>query len=58
MTAYVKSHRDYNDAFFKDKGKKELIDILCKYSVIKDPAMYEKMFRSVSTRRLSAYERH
>jgi ABC-type nitrate/sulfonate/bicarbonate transport system substrate-binding protein len=44
MTAYVKSHRDYNDAFFKDKGKKELIDILCKYSVIKDPAMYEKMF--------------
>lgn len=44
MTAYVKSHRDYNDAFFKDKGKKELIDILCKYSVVKDPVMYEKMF--------------
>lgn len=44
MTAYVKSHRDYNDAFFKDKGKKELIDLLCKYSVVKDPVMYEKMF--------------
>jgi ABC-type nitrate/sulfonate/bicarbonate transport system substrate-binding protein len=44
MTAYVKSHRDYNDAFFKDKGKKELIDILCQYSVVKDPVMYEKMF--------------
>ncbi len=43
MTAYVKSHRDYNDAFFKNKGKKEIIDILCKYSVVKDPAMYEKM---------------
>ncbi len=44
MTAYVKSHRDYNDAFFKDKGKKELIDLLCKHSVVKDPVMYEKMF--------------
>ncbi|HWQ62546.1 MAG TPA: ABC transporter substrate-binding protein [Negativicutes bacterium] len=44
MTAYVKSHRDYNDAFFKSKGKKEIIDLLCKYSVVNDPAMYEKMF--------------
>ena len=44
MTAYVKSLRDYNDAFFKNKGKTEIIDILCKYSVVKDPAMYEKMF--------------
>ncbi len=44
MTAYVKSHRDYNDAFFKNTGKKEIIDILCKFSVVKDPAMYEKMF--------------
>lgn len=44
MTAYVKSLRDYNDAFFKDKGKKEIIDILCQYSVVKEPAMYERMF--------------
>ncbi len=44
MTAYVKSLRDYNDAFFKSKNKKEIIDILCKYSVIKDPSLYEKMF--------------
>lgn len=44
MTAYVKSLRDYNDAFFKNKNKAEVIDILCKYSVIKDPALYEKMF--------------
>lgn len=44
MTAYVKSLRDYNDAFFKNKNKKEIIDILCKYSVIKDPSLYEKMF--------------
>lgn len=44
MTAYVKSLRDYNDAFFKDIHKQETIDILCKYSVIKDPNLYEKMF--------------
>ncbi|MEG6584644.1 ABC transporter substrate-binding protein [Dendrosporobacter sp. 1207_IL3150] len=44
MTAYIKSLRDYNDAFFKNKGKAEIIDILCKYSVIKDPALYEKLF--------------
>ncbi|MPL81515.1 hypothetical protein SDC9_27440 [bioreactor metagenome] len=44
MTAYVKSVRDYNDAFFKNKNKKEIIDILCKLSVTKDPSLYEKMF--------------
>lgn len=44
MTAYVKSLRDYNDAFFKGKDKKNVIDILCKLSVTKDPSLYEKMF--------------
>lgn len=44
MTAYVKSLRDYNDAFFKNINKKEIIDILCNYSVVKSPAIYEKMF--------------
>jgi ABC-type nitrate/sulfonate/bicarbonate transport system substrate-binding protein len=44
MTAYVKAMRDYNDAFFKNKNKAEVIEILCKQSVIKDPALYEKMF--------------
>lgn len=44
MTAYVKALRDYNDAFFKGIAKKETIDILCKYSVTKDPNLYEKMF--------------
>lgn len=44
MTAYVKSLRDYNDAFFKNKDKKAVIDILCKLSVTKDPNLYEKMF--------------
>ncbi|MDR3590266.1 MAG: ABC transporter substrate-binding protein [Negativicutes bacterium] len=44
MTAYLKSLRDYNDAFFKNKGKQEIIDALCRYSVIKEPALYDKMF--------------
>lgn len=44
MTAYVKSMRDYNDAFFKNKNKAEIIEVLCKYSVIKEPGLYEKMF--------------
>jgi NitT/TauT family transport system substrate-binding protein len=44
MVAYVKSLRDYNDAFFKNKNKQEIIDILVKYSVIKEAALYEKMF--------------
>lgn len=43
MIAYVKSLRDYNDAFFKNINRAEIIDILCKYSVIKDPVLYEKM---------------
>jgi NitT/TauT family transport system substrate-binding protein len=44
MTAYIKSLRDYNDAFFKDKDKKEVVEILMKYSVVKDPALYDLMF--------------
>lgn len=44
MTAYIKSVRDYNDAFFKEKNKAQMIDILCKYSVVKDPFLYETMF--------------
>jgi ABC-type nitrate/sulfonate/bicarbonate transport system substrate-binding protein len=44
MTAYVKSLRDYNDAFFKNKNYKEIVDILCKYSVIKEPSLYDKMY--------------
>ena len=44
MAAYIKSVRDYNDAFFKNRNKAEIIDILCKYSVIKDPALYDRMY--------------
>lgn len=44
MTAYIQSLRDYNDAFFKNKNRAEIVDILCKYSVIKDASLYAKMF--------------
>ena len=44
MTAYIQSVRDYNDAFFKNKNKEEMIDILCKYSVVKDAKLYETMY--------------
>ncbi|TYP50892.1 ABC transporter substrate-binding protein [Thermosediminibacter litoriperuensis] len=44
MLAYVKSLRDYNDAFFKNINKDEIISILAEYSVVKDKALYDKMF--------------
>lgn len=44
MVAYIRSLRDYNDAFFKDKGRDEVISILTEWSVVKDRALYEKMF--------------
>ena len=44
MTAYIKSVRDYNDAFFKDQNKAAMIDLLCKYSVVKDPGLYQTMY--------------
>lgn len=44
MAAYIQSLRDYNDAFFKDKNKKDTIETLIKFSVIKDPALYEQMY--------------
>lgn len=44
MTAYLKAMRDYNDAFFKNINRAEIIDILTKYSVVKDASLYEKMY--------------
>lgn len=44
MTAYVKSVRDYNDAFIKNTGKDEIVSLLSKYSVVKDQELYGKMF--------------
>lgn len=44
MVAYIKSLRDYNDAFFKGEGKKEIVDILIKFSVVKNAALYDQMY--------------
>lgn len=44
MTAYLKAVRDYNDAFFKNKDRQQIIDILVEQSVIKDPKLYDKMY--------------
>jgi ABC-type nitrate/sulfonate/bicarbonate transport system substrate-binding protein len=43
MTAYVKSLRDYNDAFFNGKDKQEIVNILSRYSVIKDATLYDRL---------------
>lgn len=43
MVAYLKAMRDYNDAFIKNKGKKEIVDVLAKSTTIKDVALYDKM---------------
>jgi NitT/TauT family transport system substrate-binding protein len=44
MVAYVKSLRDYNDAFFKNINPDEIISILAEYSVVKDRELYKKMY--------------
>ncbi|NPV78743.1 MAG: ABC transporter substrate-binding protein [Firmicutes bacterium] len=44
MVAYLKALRDYNDAFFKNKGKDEIVKILAETSTVRDPKVYEKMF--------------
>ena len=43
VTAYVKGLRDYNNAFGKGIGKKEVIDVLTKYTRIKDRSVYDSV---------------
>lgn len=43
MVAYLKALRDYNEAFVKNKGKKEIVDILAKSTAVKEVALYDKM---------------
>lgn len=42
MIAYVKGLRDYNDAFIKGKNLDAVIDIMVKYSTIKDPQVWRR----------------
>lgn len=43
MAAYLKGVREYNDAFIKNEGKDEIIDIMTKHTALKDPALWEKV---------------
>ena len=44
MAAYLKGVRDYNDAFKKDIGKDEIIEIMTKYTRLKDAAVWEDVY--------------
>ncbi|MGX9134538.1 ABC transporter substrate-binding protein [Rummeliibacillus sp. JY-2-4R] len=44
MLAYLKGVRDYNDAFTKGKGKAEIVNIMTKYTALKDPALWDKVY--------------
>lgn len=43
MVAYIKGVRDYNDAFFKNKGKAQIVDLLTRITEIKDAALFDRM---------------
>jgi NitT/TauT family transport system substrate-binding protein len=43
MIAYVRSLRDYNDAFGKGRGRAEVAQILAKHTTVKDLALLDKM---------------
>ena len=44
MTAYIRGLRDYNDAFGpKRQGRDEIVQILTKHTVVKDPKDYDLM---------------
>jgi len=43
MVALMRGMRDYEDAFGKNKGRAEVVSTLVKHTVIKDPALYDKM---------------
>ncbi|BDG59024.1 NLPA lipoprotein [Caldinitratiruptor microaerophilus] len=43
MVAYLRSLRDYNDAFMKNKNRKEIVDLLARVSTVKDAALMDSM---------------
>ncbi|MCG7343731.1 ABC transporter substrate-binding protein [Sporosarcina sp. ACRSL] len=44
MAAYLKGVRDYNDAFFKDIDKDEIIDIMVQHTALKDHDLWDQVF--------------
>ena len=43
MIAYVRSLRDYNDAFAKNRGRAEVAEVLARNTTVKDLGLYDKM---------------
>ena len=43
MLAYIKGLRDYNDAFFKNKNREEIIQILIKSTKVKNRKIYDSV---------------
>jgi len=43
MVALLRGGRDYEDAFGKNKGRKDVVDILIKHTTVKDPALYDHL---------------
>lgn len=43
MVAYLKGLRDYNDAFLKDRDKDAVIEVMTRYTVLKDKALWQKV---------------
>jgi NitT/TauT family transport system substrate-binding protein len=43
MLAYVRSLRDYNDAFVRNVGRAEVAQILAKYTTVTDLALYDRL---------------
>jgi NitT/TauT family transport system substrate-binding protein len=43
MLAYLKGVRDYTDAFFKGRDRAGAIEVLTKWTPVKDAALYDRM---------------
>jgi NitT/TauT family transport system substrate-binding protein len=43
MMAFLRGARDYNDAFFKDIQRQQVVQELIKITAIKDPKLYDQM---------------
>jgi NitT/TauT family transport system substrate-binding protein len=43
VTGYLRGIRDYNDAFFKNQRRQQVVDILAKALPVADPSLYDKM---------------
>lgn len=43
MVGYLRGVRDYNDAFFKEQGRAEVVEILTRHTPLKDPAVFNRI---------------